>query len=107
MSSRVLAAIAMALSLGVLAAAFAITQTEGDRPASWFVLVVATASIGLGYGTAGGAHRRGVLLASSGALVPMGLLGLLTVGLPLLLAAALGFVAALTQPRARSGAAGP
>ncbi len=93
MIARVLAAAASVLALTVLAVGFAITGAQDDRLPWWFVLVVALASAGLGYGVTRGPHRRPVLFAASAGLALMGLLGLLTIGLPLLLAAVLGTVA--------------
>lgn len=97
-----LAGAATVLSLGTLAAAFAITGSQGDRPPWWFVLVVALASVGLGYGTVRAAHRRTVLFSASGGLGVMGVRGLLTIGLPLLVAAAMthAYPKDLTRPTA-------
>ena len=106
MTGRVLAAIALVLTLGVLAAGMAITASEGDNLPWWFVLTLALASVGLGYGTTSGRRRQAVLLTASGGLMVMGVLGLLTIGLPLLVAAVLGIVSALL-PTFRSGATAP
>ncbi len=107
MISRLLAAAATLLCLGVLTVAFVVTRSQGDHPAWWFVGIVGLASVGLGYGVTSGAHRRGVLLTASCAVGAMGVLGLLTIGLPLLVAAAMGVASAEGQPLTRSVAATP
>jgi hypothetical protein len=107
MPSRVLAAVAALLSLGVLGALAAITRGQGEAPAWWFVAALLVATTGLGYGSTRGAHRGVVLIAASGLLMTLGLLGILSIGLPLLLAGVLAFVASQSRGVTPLGAAGP
>lgn len=76
-------------------------------PAWWFVVLLLAALAGLGYGTTPGERRGPVLTAASALLLVLGVLGLLTVGLPLLLAGGLGLVASRTPVVTAPGAAGP
>jgi hypothetical protein len=105
--SRVLAAGAVLLSVAVLVALFAITGAEGDSPAWWYVVLLLAAVTGLGYGMTSGSHRVTALLVASILLLALGLLGIFSVGLPLLLAGVLGLVAATRTLSVTPGAAGP
>ena len=107
MTSRVLAAVAALLTLGVLGALVAITSDQGESPASWFMVLLLVATAGLGYGTTRGSRRGVVLTAAGGLLMALGLLGILTIGLPLLLAGVLAFVASQSPSASPAGAAGP
>lgn len=83
-------------------AVFAITREQGDSPARWFVALLALATAGLGYGVTRGARRGPVLIAASVLVSMLGVLAIFSVGLLLLAAGALGFVAsALTGFKAR------
>ena len=106
-TSRVLAAAAALVTLGVLGALVAITRAQGESPAWWFVALLLVAATGLGYGTTRGVRRGAVLTAASGLLMVLGLLGILSIGLPLLFAGVLAFVASRSPRVIPPGAAGP
>lgn len=106
-TSRVLAAAAAVLTAAVLAAMFAITRDQGDSPAWWFVAMLTVALAGLGYGATSGPHRRPVLTSASVLVLLLGLLALLSVGPPLLVAGVLGFVSSRTTVVTGAGAATP
>jgi hypothetical protein len=78
----------------------------GDQPAGWFVAALALAALLTAYGVARAAPRRGVALAVAGVvMVLLGLLGILSVGFPILVAGVLaliaaGVVSASAHPRA-------
>ena len=71
-----------------------IRRQEG-HVAVWFVAGLATAALLSIYGVARAAPVRRLALAASGAVMAvLGLLGILTIGLPILVAAVLAFIAA-------------
>jgi hypothetical protein len=106
-TSRVLAAAAAVVTAAVLGAAVVITRDQGDTPAWWFITLLAVGLAGLAYGATSGPHRGPVLTSASVLVLLLGVLALLTVGLPLVVAGVLGFVAARTAEVTPSGAATP
>ena len=94
MAARVLAVVAALISLGVLGAIVAITIDQGGWPAWWFIALLVLAASGLGYGATNGPHRVAVVTSTSILMILLGVLALLTVGLPLLVAGVLGLVSA-------------
>jgi hypothetical protein len=105
-TSRVLAAVATVLALGVLVAVFAITDSQGSSPALWFVVLLAAACTGLGYGAVGGPQRGAVLISASLLVLMLGVLAIFSVGLPLLVAGVLGVIGSRTA-LLTDGAAAP
>jgi hypothetical protein len=103
----VLAAVAAALAAAVLAAYFAIMSSQDDSPAWWFVALLVVALAGLAYGTTSGPGRGPVLTSAAVLALLLGLLGLLSIGLPLLLAGVVGLVASRATGINRAGAATP
>jgi len=104
------------LAVGAAAVAGAMTavyrgviESQGDGSPLWWVQValVLAALLALAGAPTGHRRRQPVLLAATGLLGVIGLLGILTIGLPILFAAALTLVAALRDLTAatRSSAA--
>jgi hypothetical protein len=83
----------------------ALIRQQGGQPAAWFVVGLALAGLLSLYGSVRAAPGRRVALAASAVLLlGLGLLGLLSVGLPIVLAGVLALVAAA---RGRSAMARP
>jgi hypothetical protein len=104
----------VAAAAAVLAAAMAavyvrVMHGQGDEPVAWVLVVLVAGALAAAYGAVPGApHRRPALFAGGTALVLLGLLAILTIGLPILVAGALAVVAGsrsrgagLTGPAAR------
>jgi hypothetical protein len=71
-----------------------IVRQQGEDPAAWFLAAVGLGALAAGYGAAVPApHRRTALAVAVTLLVACGLLAILTIGLPILLAGALVLVA--------------
>ncbi len=95
---------ACVLSVGVLVLYLSIIREQGGEPAAWAVAALVVASAGSGYGSVGAApYRGGALVAAGAVLVLLGLVAILTIGLPMLLAGALCVVALVRQRRAPTG----
>jgi uncharacterized membrane protein YbaN (DUF454 family) len=76
---------------------------QGDRPAAWFLAGLAVAALLAAYGSAGQARgRRPALIVSGVLLLALGLLGILSIGLPVIAAGVLAIVAAATVRTSRS-----
>ena len=89
------------LTLVLLGVYLGIMRDQEDRPAVWYVALLTLGALGAGYGANRAAPRRDKVLPVAGlSLVGAGLLGILTIGLPILVAGVLCLVAA-----ARSAAA--
>lgn len=94
-----LAALAAAVALLTTGLYLGIISRQGGDGVVWFPAGLLVAAALAGYGTARGAPgRRGALAVAGLLLLPLGLLGLLTIGLPVLAAAALALVAAVRHP---------
>lgn len=92
---------AAAVAAGVLGAYVTIMREQGDRPVVWFVAASGVGIALAAYGAVRSNPRRITALVGSGlVLMALGVLGLLTIGLPLVLAGCLALVAAI-----RGGAA--
>jgi drug/metabolite transporter (DMT)-like permease len=84
------------------------SQESGDDPALWVeVVLFVGALLALAGAPIGLRHRVPVLLASAGLLGVLGLLAILSIGLPILAAAFLAFVAALRDLVAPRSASAP
>lgn len=91
----VLAAIAAATALVMIGLYIGLIGEQGGRLAVWFVGGLAAAAILAIYGAARSAPRRALALAVSGGLMAiLGLLGILSIGLPILVAGIVALVAA-------------
>jgi hypothetical protein len=72
-----------------------IIRAQSDQPAWWFLTALVLGAGAAAYGASAAApHRRTALLVAGLLLVPMGVLGILSIGLPVLLAGALCLAAA-------------
>jgi hypothetical protein len=84
-----------------------VVHGQGEEPATWVVAVLVGAGLGAGYGAFRGTPgRRAVLGTCACALAALGLLAILSVGLPILLAAVLCLLGALRGPARESPAPG-
>jgi hypothetical protein len=91
----VLPAIAAAIALFVMGVYVAVINAQHNEVAVWFVAGVAIATVLALYGVVRGVPRREVALYGSGVLfVLLGVAGLLSVGLPLVVSGVLTIVAA-------------
>ncbi len=95
------AAIAAVLALAGLVAYLVVIAEQGDEgPAVWFVVGLVAGIAAAAYGAVVAAPRRRAALLGAGIVLGvLGLLGILTIGLPILLAGALALGAALRTPR--------
>lgn len=88
---------AVSAAAGAIAIGYArLTHARGDAPRAWFLLGLLTAAALAGYAAVRTAPRRGDAIAASGVLlILLGILGIFSIGLPVLLAgmAALAFAA--------------
>lgn len=91
-----LLALASALIVLVMLGVYlGIMRGEDDQPAWWFVAALVVGALGSGYGAIAAAPGRIPAVVGAGVLlVGAGFLGLLTIGLPILLAGVLCLVAA-------------
>ena len=89
------AASAAVIALLMAAAYLALIGAQGGPAALWFVAGLAVSAALAGYGARRAAPRRTPALAVAGAiLVALGLLGILSIGLPILAAGVLALIAA-------------
>jgi hypothetical protein len=93
---RIMSAAAAAIALVMLVVYLAVIQAQEDSPAVWFVVALAVAGLLAAYGAS--RRFRPALLASGALLLVLGLLGILTIGLPLIVAGALAIAAAVRRP---------
>ncbi|MEU5723656.1 hypothetical protein [Micromonospora sp. NPDC047738] len=97
-AAALIAVLMLGLYLGVM-------RQQGDQPLAWVVTALALAAVLAGYGAFYAAPRRGWALAASGVLLgALGLLAILSIGLPILIAGGLALVAAVRSVRRRSPA---
>lgn len=88
------------LAAAMTVAYAAIMRQQGDDPAAWFVGALGIGALAAGYGAVMPApHRRPALALAVVLLLFCGLLAILTIGLPILVAGALVVVASLRRPR--------
>jgi hypothetical protein len=97
------AAVLTAVMIGVYVAV--IRQQDGDV-ALWYLAVLVLGAVAAGYGAVRSVpRRRPALIVGTVLLGAAGVLGLLTIGLPILVAGALCGVAAMRSATARSAEA--
>ncbi|WP_030436863.1 hypothetical protein [Actinoplanes subtropicus] len=107
-SGRLWAAVTAAIALLMDGVYLWIIHEQGNSPAIWFVAGLAVAALLAGYGAMRAARgRRPVLIASGVLLLGLGLVGILTIGLPIVLAGVLAIVAATRAGHDRSTTPGP
>jgi hypothetical protein len=89
----------VAMAATVLAAAMAgvyvrVMHAQDDQPLAWVLLVLVAGALAAAYGAVLRVpHRRLALMAGGAVLVLLGLLAVLTIGLPILVAGALAILA--------------
>ena len=89
----------LGMAAAVLAAAMAavyvrVMQTQDDQPLAWVLLVLLAGALAAAYGAVPGVpHRQLALMAGGAVLVLLGLLAILTIGVPILVAGVLALVA--------------
>ncbi|GIM94166.1 hypothetical protein [Paractinoplanes toevensis] len=94
-SGKRLAVAAAVITLIMIAVYLGLISRQGNEPALWFVAGLAVAAVLAGYGAIGAARaRRPALLAAGALLLVLGLLGILSIGLPIIAAGVLAIVAA-------------
>jgi hypothetical protein len=102
-SGRLLATASAAITLIMIVVYLWLINQQGDRPAVWFPAGLAVAALLAAYGSARRARwRRPALIVSGVLLLALGLLGILSIGLPVVVAGALAIVAAASVRTARS-----
>jgi hypothetical protein len=94
-SGRLWAAVTAVIALLMNGVYLWLIHQQGDSPAIWFVAGLAVAALLAGYGALRGARgRRPALIASAVLLIGLGLVAILTIGLPIVLAGLLAVIAA-------------
>ena len=94
----VLAFAAACLAVLMLDVYVAIMHEQGDQPLVWFSAALVTGAVLAAYGVFRRApHRRTALFIATAILGGCGVLGLLTIGAPILLAGVLCLIAALLE----------
>ena len=89
----------LGMAAAVLAAAMAgvyvsVMHAQDDQPLAWVLVVLVTGAVAAAYGAVPGVpHRQLALMVGGAVLVLLGLLAMLTIGLPILLAGVLSLVA--------------
>jgi hypothetical protein len=93
-------AVAAALVAATMAAVYVVVmQGQDDRPLLWVLAVLVGGALASAYGASVRArHRRLVLVVAGAALALLGLLAILSIGLPILLAGGLALLAAARRP---------
>jgi hypothetical protein len=91
----------VAVTAGFLAGAMAavyvgVMRDQGDQPLLWVLLILVVSAVAVLFGARLGAPRRRAVLSTAGAaLLLLGLVSILTIGLPILAAGALALLAGL------------
>lgn len=100
------AVMATALALVMAIAYLWIMSQETDQPVAWFLVALILGAVAAGYGTNPGAPHRGAALLLAGlVLAATGVLAILSIGFPILVAGTLCLFAAARS--ARHGSAAP
>ncbi|MGD8202429.1 hypothetical protein ACQE98_17445 [Ornithinimicrobium sp. W1679] len=93
----VAAVAATVLAVVMLVVYLVVMREQGDQPAMWAVVLLVLGAAA-GYGAVRSApYRRAALLAAACGLTALGVLAILTIGLPILFAGVLCLVAAVRQ----------
>lgn len=92
------AAAAAALGLVMIAVYLWLLGNEGDPPVVWYLIALTAATLLAAYGAVRAAPRRRIALIVAGAvMVVLGLLGIFSIGSPILIAGVLALAAAARQ----------
>jgi hypothetical protein len=93
-------AVAAALVAATMAAVYVgVMRGQDDRPLLWVLVLLVGGALASVYGSLRRApHRRLVLVAAGAALALLGLLAILSIGLPLLVAGGLALLAGARRP---------
>jgi hypothetical protein len=98
-----LAAAPAVIAVLVLGLYVGLMWQQGEQPVAWVVAVLAAAAVLAGYGVLRTARRRRWALTASGVLLAvLGLLAILSIGLPILVAGVLALAAAARDGRRRA-----
>lgn len=91
-----LAVVAVVIALVMAGVYVGIMREQGDTPVPWFLAGLLVGAVAAGYGAIpAGPNRRAVLVLAAVVLVAMGVVAMLTIGFPILIAGALCAVAAM------------
>ena len=94
----VAAVAATVLAVVMLVVYLVVMRGQDDQPAMWAVVLLVLGAAAAGYGAVRSApYRRAALLAAACGLTALGVLAILTIGLPILFAGVLCLVAAVRQ----------
>ena len=94
----VLAAVSAVLAVVMAVVYVSVMHSQDDDPLAWVMAVLIVAAALAGSGAFGGAsYRRTALVASGVLLVGLGVLAILSIGFPILIAGVLALVAAATS----------
>ena len=94
----VIAVAASVLAVAMFVAYLSVIRQQGGDPAAWAVAALVAGAAGAAYGAVVTApHRRAALILAGFTLTALGVLAILTIGLPILAAGALCLVAAARQ----------
>jgi drug/metabolite transporter (DMT)-like permease len=111
MSARVLrvldplALLAAVISVVMAAVYVEVMRAQDDRPLAWVLVVLCMCALLAAYGAwLSAPHRRAGLIVAGVGLMLVGLLAILTIGLPILLAGALALWGSARQARVTSQA---
>ena len=100
----ILAAVAAAIALIMIGVYSGVIRQQDGEVAVWFVAALSVAALLALYGTVRAAPGRVVVLFVAGALMAMlGLVGILSIGLPIIIAGVIALVAGSRATRARAG----
>ncbi len=95
------AVIAAVIALIMIGLYIGLISQQGGQVAAWFLAGLAAAALLSMYGAARAAPRRGLVLAVSGVvMVVLGLLSILSIGFPILVAGVVALVSAVRAGRA-------
>ena len=96
------ALVAALVACGVAVGYVWLIRQENDQPAAWFLGGLVVSALLCGYGSARVPRRRTALAAAGGIMIVLGILGILSIGLPVLVAGIVALVAAARPGSARS-----
>jgi hypothetical protein len=92
--------LASVIAFGMMIVYLEVINDNGDDPAAWYLIALAVGALLAAYGSSRSAPGRVVVLVVSGLLLALlGFLGILTIGLPILIAGALAVIAAVRGRR--------
>jgi hypothetical protein len=102
-----LALAAATLAIGMAACYVWLIRQQGDQPLPWVLAVLLAGALLAGYGAFRHLpYRRAALLSAAAALTTLGLLALLSVGLPIIVSGLLALASAIRTGGVSAGRAG-